>query len=164
MSIEPTASSCAPDSGCAVPYEFVRLRYFFGQRLGVLELTDEQAYVVGKQRFHNQRLHGAGVVCGLLAERYAPSTATTTLLRVSSGAALDGCGREIVVGWDTCVDVAAWVRANKATNADLADPAAPEAQQLWVAVCYRECPSDPAPAPRDPCGCEPAGCEHARVR
>jgi hypothetical protein len=165
VSMDPTALACAPDTGCGVPYEFVRLRYFFGQRLGVLELTDEQAYVVGKQRFHNQRLHGAGVLCGLLAERYLPSGApTTTLLRVSSGAAVDPCGREILVGWDTCVDLAAWVRAHRATNPDLADPTAAPAQQLWVGVCYRECPSDPAPAPRDPCGCEPTGCEHARVR
>ena len=35
---------------------------------------------------------------------------------------------------------------------------------LWVALCYRECPSDPAPAPRDPCGCDAGGCEFARIR
>lgn len=163
--VDPTSATCALDGGCGVPYEFVRLRYFFGQRLGVLELTDEQAYVVGKQRFHNRHAHGAGVLCGLAASRYAPGGAvSTTLARVSSGAALDGCGREIVVGWDTCVDVAAWYRVNRETNLDLADPAADTAQHVWVVVCYRECPSDPAPAPRDPCGCEPSGCENSRVR
>lgn len=165
MTTNPIADACVPDTGCVVPYEFVRLRYFFGQRLGVLELTDEQAYVVGKQRFHNRHLHGAGVLCGLQGERYAPaSQATTTLLKVSRGAAIDGCGREIVVGWDSCIDVAAWVRRHREGNPDLADPQQPSAQRVWVVLCYQECPSDPAPAPRDPCGCETTGCEHSRVR
>src|SRR5262249_18297732 len=155
---------------CATPPEFVRLRYFFGQRLGVVDLTDEQAYVVGKQRFHNLRAHGAGVLCGLRAERFLfpagvpPSTPTRVLL-VRKGAALDGCGREIVVGWDQCIDVGAWFAKHLATSDDLQhwfDPGAEHA--LWLAVCYRDCPSDPQPAPRDPCGCDPGGCELGRVR
>lgn len=162
MSVNPTADSCAADSGCATAYEFVRLRYFFGQRLGVLELTDEQAYVVGKQRFHNRYLHGAGVLCGLRAERYAPAgEQTTTLLKVTRGAAIDACGREIIVAWDSCIDVAAWVRKYRQEHPDLTIPGP---ASLWVIVCYQECPSDPSPAPRDPCGCETTGCENSRVR
>jgi hypothetical protein len=159
------------DETCVMPAEFVRLRYFFGQRLGVVDLADEQSYLVGKQRFHNRYAHGAGVLCGLTAERFVfpqgadPATATT-LLRVRRGAALDWCGREIVVGWDQCIDVAAWYAQHPAAHpprpGDGAPP--PAALTLWVALCYRECPSDPAPAPRDPCGCEAGGCEFARVR
>ena len=151
-----------------MPYEFVRLRYFFGQRLGVLELTDAQAYVVAKQRFHNRHLHGAGVLCGLRAERYTPANqASSTMIRVTSGAAIDGCGREIVVGWDVCIDVAAWVKKHGSENPVLSDPdpgARSDPPPIWVVVCYQECPSDPAPAPKDPCGCEPTGCEYSRVR
>jgi hypothetical protein len=142
---------------CLVPpAEFVRLRYFFGQRLGVVDLNDEQSYLSGKQRFHNLLAHGVGVLCGLRAERYNPqgsTTKTTTLLRVRRGAALDACGREIIVGWDQCIDVAAWYAQHQSTGTT-----------LWVALCYRECPSDPAPAPRDPCGCDAGGCEFARIR
>jgi hypothetical protein len=143
---------------CLVPpAEFVRLRYFFGQRLGVVDLADEQSYLSGKQRFHNLRAHGTGVLCGLRVERYVPQgsskTTPTTLLRVRRGAALDGCGREIVVGWDQCIDVAAWYAQHPTAGTS-----------LWVSLCYRECPSDPAPAPRDPCGCDADGCEFARVR
>lgn len=169
MSHAHTVDPCASDGACLIPpAEFVRLRYFFGQRLGVVDLADEQSYLIGKQRFHNLRLHGAGVLCGLRAERYVfpqgtTPTSQTTLLRVRRGAALDWCGREIIVGWDQCIDVAAWFAQH------------PEAQQtisvgdnaqlrLWVALCYRECPSDPAPAPRDPCGCDAGGCEFARIR
>lgn len=158
---------CAKEHACECsPAEFVRLRYFFGQRLGVVDLSDEQAYLVGKHRFHNARAHGIGVLCGLRAERYATAqggtTAATTLLRVRRGSALDACGREIIVGWDQCIDVAAWYAQHRPSTPASANAA--NANRLWVALCYRECPSDPAPAPRDPCGCDSAGCEFARIR
>jgi hypothetical protein len=173
---------CASDCACLVmPAEFVRLRYFFGQRLGVVDLADEQSYLVGKQRFHNRLAHGVGVLCGLTAERYvfpqgAPESSSTTLLRVRRGAALDACGREIVVGWDQCIDVAAWFAQRQAAHIrtasdtpapvnDVSDPALVQTSlRLWVTLCYRDCPSDPAPAPRDPCGCDAGGCEFARIR
>jgi hypothetical protein len=146
---------CAGSGTCLVPpAEFVRLRYFFGQRLGVVDLVDEQSYLSGKQRFHNLRAHGVGILCGLRAERYVPKgSKTTTLLKVCRGAALDGSGREVIVGWDQCIDVAAWYAQHPGAGTP-----------LWVALCYRECPSDPAPAPRDPCGCDAGGCEFARIR
>ena len=161
-----TNDPCAGESACPTPpAEFVRLRYFYGQRLGVVDLADEQSYFAGKQRFHNLRAHGEGVLCGLLAERYvfpqgsAPGT-KTTLLRMRRGAALDGCGREIIVGWDQCIDVAAWFAQHPKAAGDVDSGSL----KLWVVLCYRECPSEPAPAPRDPCGCDSGGCEFARIR
>jgi hypothetical protein len=158
------------DGDCALPPEFARLRYFFGQRLGVVDFADEQGYHVGKRRFHNWQAHGAGVLCGLAAERFvfpqgAPPATPTSILRVRAGAALDGCGRELVVGVDQCVDVDAWFQKHK----DLPDVKAwfeddDLPRRLWVALRYRECPTDPAPAPRDPCGCETEGCDFGRVR
>lgn len=165
-----------PTDGAAcwtLPPEFVRLRYFFGQRLGVVDLTDEQSYVVGKHVFHNLRAHGTGVLCGLRAERFvypsgAPASTPTTVLKVRRGAAIDAVGRDVVVGWDQCIDVASWFRKNVTTNPDLSEWLEPEFpaadRQLWVCLRYRECPSDPAPAPRDPCGCDAGGCEFGRVR
>jgi hypothetical protein len=171
MSGTHTSETCAGDSTCLVPpAEFIRLRYFFGQRLNVVDLADEQAYHAGKQRFHNLLLHGAGVLCGLRAVRYVYPQGTspsqpTTLLRVRRGAALDACGREIVVGYDQCIDVAAWLAQHpKALPVLSPGSATPTMLPLWVALCYRECPSDSAPAPRDPCGCDASGCEFARIR
>ena len=167
MSGNNTLDTCASGSDCLVPpSEFVRMRYFFGQRLGVVDLFDEQSYLIGKQRFHNRLLHGIGVLCGLQAQRQPVAQGArladpTTLLRVSRGAALDACGREIVVGWDCCIDVNAWYLQHPAAHPAKAEIAT---LALWVAVCYRECPSDPATAPRDPCGCDAGGCEFARIR
>jgi hypothetical protein len=157
--------------GCAecqcAPAEFVRLRYYFGQRLGAVDLSDAQSYLVGKQRFHNRHLHGTGVLCGLRAERFvwpqnAPPNTPATVLRVIRGAALDACGREILVALDQCIDVAAWFAAHQALP-ELAGWTK-GTQTLYVALRYRECPSDPAPAPREPCGCDTGGCEYGRIR
>jgi hypothetical protein len=153
------------DDACAVlPPEFVRVRYFYGQRLGVMELNDEAAYHEGKHAFHNARLHGVGVLCGLRAERFVTTPgAATTVLRVSRGAGLDACGREIVVGVDQCIDVAAWLARNR-TRPRVAAWLAGTDRRLTVAARYRECPSDPVLAPRDPCGCDNGGCEMGRIR
>jgi hypothetical protein len=225
MDVALKGCACEGLCGCNVPAEFVRLRYYFGQRLGVVDLSDEQSYHAGKQRFHNLRAHGYGVLCGLRADRYvfpqgAPPNTPTTVLRVTSGAALDGCGRELIVPGDQCIDVAAWFLKNRrrASVAALAPGAAAPAaaapagapagavapagapagavggliaagpaaaagaglgpgpaigppgggaaavSRLWVAIRYRECPSDPGAAPRDPCGCDDGACEYGRVR
>src|SRR5437868_13553426 len=101
---------CGTDCSCGtIPSEFVRVRYYFGQRLGVMELSDQFLYHAGKMAFHNSRLHGFGVLCGLRAERQKPLTGTTsTSVPVVSGAAIDPCGGEIAINVDQCIDVAAW--------------------------------------------------------
>jgi hypothetical protein len=160
-----TGCGCGSCASCgALPAEFVRVRYFFGQRLGVMELNDQAIYHAGKMAFHNARLHGYGVVCGLKVQKQKPQAGSkSTVVRVSTGAALDPCGRELVVGIDQCIDVAAWFAKNR-TRPELADWKAGTTQTLRVAIRYRECTSDPAPAPRDPCGCDNGGCEYGRVR
>jgi hypothetical protein len=159
-----TGCGCESCSCGTLPAEFVRIRYYFGQRLGVMELSDEALYHAGKMSFHNARLHGFGVVCGLRVEKQAPPAGTqSTVLRVSTGAAIDPCGREVVVGIDQCIDVAAWFAKNR-SRPDLVGWGAGATPTLRVVIRYRECPSDPGPAPRDPCGCDNGGCEFGRVR
>lgn len=159
---------CCEDSehdACECPSGFVRVRYYFGQRIGVPEMTDATRYGIGKQRFANVRLHGAGLLCGMRAVRVPEEPLTgqvTVALKITAGAGLDGCGREVVVGSDQCINVAAWFVTNR-TKAPYRDWKAGETHTLWVAVRYRECPTDPALAPRDPCGCDTGGCEFGRI-
>lgn len=156
-------ADCGPCG--TLPPGFVRLRYFYGKRLGVVDFLDEQRYHAGKLRFHNQRLHGAGVLCGLGASIFE---ATTTVLRIGKGAALDACGREIVVGYDQCIDVAAWFARWSAEQ--LADdpawtpPLDGDVLRLCVTLRFRECPAGIEPAPRDPCACDATGNDYGRVR
>ena len=74
-------------------------------------------------------------------------------------------GREIVVGWDQCIDVAAWYAQHPNAHAAPArDPTALPGLTLWVALCYRECPSDPAPAPRNTTTCSESSFTTSVVR
>lgn len=149
---------------CA-PAEFVRPKFFYGQRLGVVDFSDWLWYHAGKQRFHNLTSHGVGVLCGLRAELYSPShTESTTLLTITRGAAYDACGREVIVPVNQCIDVAAWFIQHGEDDDVTAWIGSDAPHRLCVGLRYRECPSDPAPAPRDPCGCDSGGCEYARVR
>ncbi len=162
---------CPPFDPCGpcgtLPGGFVRLRFFFGKRMGVADFVDEQRYHAGKMRFHNQRLHGAGLLCGLAVARMSP---TELFLRVGKGAAIDSCGREIVVGHDQCIDLDAWFQREltERREKDATWPAAALDSSgnlpLVVAIRYRDCPTGPEPAPRDTCSCDAAGCDFGRVR
>ncbi len=160
----PPIDTCGPCG--TLPSGFVRLRYFFGKRMGVADFVDEQRYHAGKLRFHNQHLHGAGLLCGLGVTRQSP---TDVVLRVGKGAAIDDCGREIVVGYDQCIDLDAWYQRTAAERR-VTDPAWPAAAldggnlPLVVAIRYRECAAGPEPAPRDTCSCDATSCDLGRVR
>lgn len=141
------------EARCDLPGGFFRVNYFHGKEMRLADYVDEQRYHAGKMRFHNGRLHGAGILCGLKLSVLEPEG---TLLRVGRGAALDACGREIVVGFDQCVDVAAWFRqqAYKFRDQDN-NPCKPDETnrvRLCVVMRYAECGGAPEPVPPDPCG------------
>ena len=155
--------SCGEAARCGLPAGFFRLRYFYGKQMRLADYVDEQAYHGGKMRFHNQRLHGAGILCGLRVSLLEPDS---LVLRVSRGAAIDDCGHEIVVGYDQCVHVGDWYRAQKdrPRDDDEENPCHPDEENrvsLCVVIRYSECAQAPEPAPRNPCGppsCECGGC------
>ena len=137
---------------CELPAGFFRVNYFHGKEMRLADYVDEQRYHAGKVRFHNEKLHGAGILCGLKLSAMDPEG---TLLRVGRGAAIDACGREIVVGFSQCVDVAAWFRqqAYKFRDQDN-NPCKPDDRnrvKLCVVMRYSECGGAPEPVPPDPC-------------
>ncbi|HFD39972.1 MAG TPA: hypothetical protein ENJ31_09055 [Anaerolineae bacterium] len=158
------------DACPALPESLVRLRYFFGKRLGVADLRDEQSYHRSKQRLHNHHAHGSGVMCGLGLSRFDSGTDGSAVIRVAAGAALDSCGREVIVGHAQCIDLAAWF-ARRREQAEAAGETFPPAgsvdEENLIAICvavrYRECETTPESAPRDPCACDTGGCEFGRV-
>jgi len=162
---------CPPIDQCGscgtLPAGFTRLRYFFGKRMGVADFLDEQRYHAGKMRFHNQRLHGAGMLCGLGVTR---DKTTDVILRVGKGAAIDSCGREIIVGYDQCIDLDAWYQREledrRATDSTWPKSAVDDKGNLPIVVVirFRDCAMGPEPAPRDTCSCDAAGCDFGRVR
>jgi hypothetical protein len=146
---------------CDLPAGFFRVNYFHGKEMRLADYVDEQRYHAGKMRFHNEKLHGAGILCGLRLSVLEPEA---TLLRVGRGAAIDGCGREMVVGFDQCVDVAAWFRqqAYKFRDQD-ANPCKPDETnrvKLCVVMRYADRGGAPEPVPPDPCGGGHDDCGH----
>jgi len=141
-----------------LPPGFFRLRYFHGKQMRLADYVDEQRYHSGKMRFHNEKLHGAGILCGLGVSVMTPGE---VLLKVARGAAIDDCGREIVVGWDQCVDVDSWFQQQRTViRDDHSNPCEPDDEnrvKICVVLCYRECAGSPEPAPAG--GCAPvSGC------
>jgi hypothetical protein len=68
-----------------------RVNFFAGQVLTVADLQAEQSYLRERAQRHNRLLHGWGVVSGLRVSTGKGS------VRVETGMALDGFGREIHV-------------------------------------------------------------------
>ena len=71
---------------------FERLRFFNGRLLTAGDFQLEQNYFRGKQKLHNQALHGFGIVSGLKV------TVESGNVVVTAGLALDCEGNELVVG------------------------------------------------------------------
>lgn len=78
------------DTSRLLPFE--RNRYYVGKLLTSADFQVEQAYNRNKRRFLNQLMFGSGIVCGLGVYSLDDQS-----IMVDSGAAVDGCGREIAV-------------------------------------------------------------------
>ncbi len=74
-------------------YPFERNRYYYGKLLTTNDLEAEQKYMNNKRKFINKVMFGVGKVCGLNVYKINEDT-----LMLESGFAIDGLGREIVVG------------------------------------------------------------------
>jgi hypothetical protein len=85
----PKASKC---DVCATPH-FERNNYFYGKQFTVRDLFQEQSYFNEKRHLINRMVLGWGVVCGLDV-RWVKEKREFI---VSTGMALDCCGREIIV-------------------------------------------------------------------
>jgi hypothetical protein len=81
---------------CDIP-QLARNNYFTGKLLVERDFTDEQRYLLGKLRRHNQRLHGWGTVCGLKVKQHPNPGCQDRFVVIEPGTAVDCCGREIFV-------------------------------------------------------------------
>lgn len=84
--------------------EFRRLNFFNGFFTTADDWNDGEQYHIAKRQLHNRALHTPGILRGQGGELQV--TALDGLkVRVSSGAALDGCGNIISVPHDTDLDL-----------------------------------------------------------
>src|SRR5580658_1719836 len=83
-----STAACAP---CDIP-AFCRSYFYTGKLLTEGDLNREQRYMIDKLRLHYVALHGWGVACGLMVR---PHPQCPDRFVVTSGFAVDDCGREI---------------------------------------------------------------------
>jgi hypothetical protein len=161
-----SAAVCAPCDSVA----FVRPRFFAGQLLTEDDLGALVDYVIGKQRFHNARLMGDGVVCGLEVQC---GPCDDSKLVVQPGYALDCCGNDLVLSCERTLDVAQMVRDLKAKldgTGDCADPCGdpkterPSAPRTYCLYArYAERSDQPVSAYPVGDDCDASRCEPTRV-
>lgn len=123
----PAAACACGDVGCATCSNqgFTRPRFFAGQLLTEEDLQKLVDYTVGKNRLHNQRLWGDGVVCGLEVTCHPCGGGT---VRVNPGYALDCCGNDLVLSCAQQLDITAMIRDLKRSlrgGYDCGDPCPP---------------------------------------
>lgn len=157
----------AHEAGHLALPRFERVKYFYGQLLGVRELQSEQSYFVEKHRLHNRYLHGHGVVCGLEVEPIideepcAPhdeEMAPVTRVQIGDGLALDCHGNEVVVRSPIRVDVLELL--GERGRAELLDR-----KSAYLSLRFVERPVEPVrPLAADTCGGLVPECVPSRLR
>jgi hypothetical protein len=88
-----------PEGGPPPQPGFRRLNFFKGLVTYYTDWIDNESYRRDKHRWHNQRLHGPGVVIGYGGEMWVTGRGDLSI-EVQPGCAIDGSGNELVL-WDT---------------------------------------------------------------
>ena len=138
-----------------------RNHYFTGKLLLERDFTDEQLYVLGKQRRHNQHLHGSGIDCGLEVHPHANPACQDQFVVVEPGSAVDCCGHEILVTVPETVPLRQLILDTWAVSHGSAPYSGTHAVQLCVR--YRECLAEQVPSLFDDCGCDDEACQPGRI-
>jgi len=139
-----------------------RVNYTLGLVLGVDEFQQEQLYHRAGRWRHNQWLHGYGTVWGLQVSTPDPADADPEI-RVTEGAAVDPCGRDICVPATMCVRLNAWLDRHRDVLQRLYGTG-PATIPLAVVLCHRECPDDVVPVPGEPCRSQDDAMQPSRIR
>ncbi|MBI5877231.1 MAG: hypothetical protein HZB53_06250 [Chloroflexi bacterium] len=148
---------------CDVP-QLARNNYFDMKLLVARDFTDEQRFFIGKDRRHNQRLHGWGTVCGLRVKPHPNPNCRQQYVVIEPGTAIDCCGREVLIEREQLFDVRtpflAWWQAE---HPDIAEPPKTAEHTLQVCLHYHECPTEDVPVLFDDCNCDGDTCQPNRV-
>ncbi len=144
---------------------FTRNHYFTGKLLVERDFNDEQRYYIDKLRHHNQRLHGAGVTCGLKVKQHENEDCRKRFICIEPGTAIDCCGHEIIVKNQECIELQSYPVIDAIYKEfELADPnQPPPPHMLHVCIRYKECPTEEIPVLYDECGCNDVRCEPNRI-
>jgi|GEM_PF-1782135 len=151
--------TAAPDSAVLDPHK--RVRYSTGLVLGKGDFDQEQVYFMERDRLHQRALHGYGTVLGLgVAVRDGADGRPE--VTVAPGLAVTPRGASVCVPRAQCARLDDWLTAHRDDLTGVGSPpgsppaspplgSPPGALSLWLALCPRDCETDPVPVLGDPC-------------
>lgn len=137
---------------------FARNNYFTGKMLLERDFRDEQAFHAEKLRWHQSRLHGSGVVCGLKVVQHNNASCRQRLVEIEPGGALDCAGHTILVTRRECFDVSAAPAVRKLWTDKDTNP-----HTLQIRIRYRECDAETVPVLYEDCSSTEPRCEPNRI-
>lgn len=137
------------------------VNYTAGMILGVDDFTQEFAYLAGRDRWLARDAIGYGTISGLSVQ-VEEDGAKGWRVMVAPGVAISPRGQLICVSSSQCAYLNQWLAAadpedlNKyvsggVTSPPITSPSVGDELKLYVVLCYRDCPTDNAPIPGEPC-------------
>ena len=139
----------AAAAGVAPPDPSKRVNYTLGMLLGVDDFNQEFAYLSGRDKWMARDLDGYGTLCGLKVS--LDGTAQNPRLSVSCGTALSPRGQLICLQPAQCAFLKDWLAANQSAIPTALTSPPGSLVNLWLVICYRECPVDAVPIAGEPC-------------
>jgi hypothetical protein len=143
------------------------VNFTMGMVLGVDDFTQEFAYLSDRDQWLARDLVGYGTASGL---RVRIDDQGNPRVVVEAGTALSPRGRLVRVRPAQCAQLRDWVRDNQAAVREslnnISSPVSPldGTLQLYVVLCYRDCPVDMVPIPGEPCRTEEDSIAPSRLK
>jgi Collagen triple helix repeat (20 copies) len=147
--------SSQPDPGKHV-------NFTLGMLLGVDDFTQEFDYLTGRDQLLARELLGYGTICGL---RVSMDSDGGGRIKVAPGTALTPTGQFVRIHDEQCARINDWLRL-KSTLEQLTGRFSTNSESVLdvaVVLCYRECQTDLAPIPGEPCRSEETAMVASRI-
>ncbi|HSE15977.1 MAG TPA: hypothetical protein VLB46_02930 [Pyrinomonadaceae bacterium] len=137
----------------AEPNPAKHVNFNVGMVLGVDDFTQEFAYLSGRDQWLARDLIGYGTVRGLNVRMEVDATKGPRVV-VEPGVALNPRGQLICVPAAQCAYLKNWVADHAAEITPQVTSPPDSDVQLYVVLCYRNCPTDDVPIAGEPCRSE----------
>jgi hypothetical protein len=147
-----TFAAVASTPDAKAPDTTKHVNYSYGMVLGVDDFNQEFAYLAGRDRWLTRDAIGYGTLCGLSIGRDAGSKGPR--ITVTSGSAITPRGQLVCVKPDQCAELNDWLAAHNRDISSLLGSPFSGTLQLYLTLCYRDCPIDLVPIPGGPCRSE----------
>lgn len=134
----------------AEPNPTKHVNYNLGMVLGVDDFTQEFAYLSGRDQWMARDLIGYGTVRGLKIDSDKDGEKGPRIA-VEPGVAVSPRGQMICVPTAQCAYLKDWIEQH---SSELASSPLSDVVQLYVVLCYRDCPTDNVPIAGEPCRSE----------